>query len=29
MFYFYAMPFLLGDDGIIYSEAPDLVMEDI
>lgn len=24
MFYFYAMPFVLADDGIIYSEAPDL-----
>tara|TARA_E500000318_G_scaffold24912_1_gene24952 strand:- start:7424 stop:8293 length:870 start_codon:yes stop_codon:yes gene_type:complete len=24
MFYFYAMPFVLADDGIIYSEAEDL-----
>lgn len=27
MFYFYAMPFVLGDDGILYSETPDLVFE--
>lgn len=28
MFYFYAMPFVLADDGIIYSEVEDLVYED-
>ena len=28
MFYFYAMPFVLADDGIIYSETEDLVYED-
>ena len=27
MFYFYAMPFVLADDGIIYSETDDLVFE--
>ncbi|MBS9461486.1 hypothetical protein KIM67_03625 [Flagellimonas sp. 389] len=27
MFYFYAMPFVLADDGIIYSETEDLVYE--
>lgn len=27
MFYFYAMPFVLGDDGIIYESADDLVFE--
>lgn len=27
MFYFYAMPFLLADDGIIYNETDDLVFE--
>ncbi len=25
MFYFYAMPFVLADEGIIFSETPDLV----
>lgn len=29
MFYFYAMPFVLADDGIIYSEAEDLVFDGI
>lgn len=29
MFYFYAMPFVLGDDGIIYEEVPPLEFEDI
>ncbi len=28
MFYFYAMPFVLADDGIIYSETDPLVFED-
>lgn len=28
MFYFYAMPFVLADDGIIYSKADDLVFQD-
>ena len=28
MFYFYAMPFVLADDGIIYSETEDLVYGD-
>lgn len=27
MFYFYAMPFVLADDGIIYSDTEDLVYE--
>ncbi|RDY61060.1 DUF6503 family protein [Flagellimonas nanhaiensis] len=27
MFYFYAMPFVLADDGIIYGETEDLVYE--
>lgn len=27
MFYFYAMPFVVADDGIIYSEADDLEFE--
>jgi hypothetical protein len=27
MFYFYAMPFVLADDGINYGEAPALVFE--
>ncbi|MFC4219679.1 DUF6503 family protein [Flagellimonas marina] len=27
MFYFYGMPFLLADDGIVYSETEDLVFE--
>ncbi len=27
MFYFYAMPFVLADDGIIYSETADLIFE--
>ncbi len=29
MFYFYAMPFVLADKGINYSEAPNLVFENI
>lgn len=29
MFYFYAMPFVLGDDGITYSEVPGLEVEGI
>ncbi|MEO9806537.1 MAG: DUF6503 family protein [Reichenbachiella sp.] len=28
MFYFYAMPFVLADEGIIYSEADELSFED-
>lgn len=28
MFYFYAMPFVVADDGIIYSEADTLLFED-
>lgn len=28
MFYFYAMPFILGDDGINYSEGPVLEVDD-
>ena len=28
MFYFYAMPFVLADDGIVYTETEDLVFED-
>ncbi|NAS11379.1 DUF6503 family protein [Poritiphilus flavus] len=27
MFYFYAMPFVLADDGIVYGETEDLVFE--
>lgn len=27
MFYFYAMPFILADDGIVYSDADDLTIE--
>lgn len=27
MFYFYAMPFVLADDGIVYGSADDLVFE--
>jgi len=27
MFYFYAMPFVLADDGVVYSETPDLEFE--
>jgi len=27
-FYFYAMPFVLGDDGITYTEVENLVFED-
>ncbi|MET1259944.1 DUF6503 family protein [Flagellimonas sp. DF-77] len=27
MFYFYAMPFVLSDSGIVYGETPDLVFE--
>lgn len=29
MFYFYAMPFVLGDDGIIYSEAEPLTFKGV
>ncbi|MDP5101760.1 MAG: DUF6503 family protein [Nonlabens sp.] len=29
MFYFYAMPFILADDGIVYSDAPALVKDGI
>ncbi len=29
MFYFYAMPFVLADDGIIYSETDDLLFEGV
>ena len=29
MFYFYAMPFILADDGIIYEDAVPLVFEDV
>ena len=29
MFYFYAMPFVLGDDGIIYSEAEPIEFEGV
>lgn len=29
MFYFYAMPFILGDDGINYAEAPSLSKDGI
>jgi len=28
-FYFYAMPFVLGDDGITYDKADNLVYEDV
>lgn len=28
MFYFYAMPFVLGDDGISYEKVEDLKVED-
>ncbi|MBW1294549.1 DUF6503 family protein [Aquimarina litoralis] len=28
MFYFYAMPFVLGDDGISYEKVDDLKVED-
>lgn len=28
MFYFYAMPFVLADDGIVYSEAEPITFED-
>nr|WP_299341658.1 DUF6503 family protein [Allomuricauda sp.] len=27
MFYFYAMPFVLGDDGILYGHTEDLIFE--
>jgi hypothetical protein len=27
MFYFYAMPFVIGDDGIVYGETDDLVFD--
>ncbi|WP_103070298.1 DUF6503 family protein [Aquimarina sediminis] len=29
MFYFYAMPFVLGDDGISYKKVDDLIVDDI
>ncbi len=29
MFYFYAMPFVLADEGIVYSEADALMFEDV
>lgn len=29
MFYFYAMPFILADDGIIYEDVEPLVFEDV
>ena len=29
MFYFYAMPFILGDEGIVYGQTPDLVMDGV
>lgn len=29
MFYFYAMPFVLGDKGIVYSETEDLTFEGV
>ncbi len=29
MFYFYAMPFVLADDGIKYTKADDLIFEDV
>ncbi|MDT0606983.1 hypothetical protein [Croceitalea rosinachiae] len=29
MFYFYAMPFVLADDGIVYGETEDLVFDGI
>jgi hypothetical protein len=29
MFYFYAMPFILADDGIIYGDAEPLVFEGV
>lgn len=29
MFYFYAMPFVLGDEGITYSEVPALEMDGV
>lgn len=29
MFYFYAMPFILADDGIIYQDAEPLVFEGV
>jgi len=29
MFYFYAMPFVLADDGIVYGETEDLVFEGV
>lgn len=28
IFYFYAMPFVLGDDGITYTEIPETVLVD-
>ncbi|MGB5693303.1 MAG: DUF6503 family protein [Flavobacteriaceae bacterium] len=29
MFYFFAMPFVLADDGIVYGETEDLVFEGV
>ncbi len=29
MFYFYAMPFVLGDDGIAYEKVEDLKIDDV
>lgn len=29
MFYFYAMPFLFADDGIVYNDAPPLEMDGV
>jgi len=29
MFYFYAMPFVIGDEGIIYNTADDLVFDGV
>ncbi|PKP26144.1 MAG: hypothetical protein CVU03_04730 [Bacteroidetes bacterium HGW-Bacteroidetes-2] len=28
MFYFYAMPFILADDGIVYTDLEDTILED-
>lgn len=28
-FYFYAMPFVLADDGVIYSETPDITVDSM
>ncbi|GMN08551.1 hypothetical protein MTsPCn5_39410 [Croceitalea sp. MTPC5] len=29
MFYFYAMPFVLADDGVVYDETEDLVFDGV